>query len=114
MGLIEAIKEAFILEVRPNSQGSEYLEAVIQRMELDSLVSLLKAHFGRAVKEADVASDLPEEIEEFVNQLGGLRIEQSFYYKKERGCLTYAALWPWQSNPDKITLKCGVRELSSI
>lgn len=114
MGLIDAIKEKFDLEVRPNSQGSEYLEAVIQRADLYSLASLLKDHLGQAVKEADRVSDLPEEIEEFVHQLGGLRIEQSFYYQKEGNRVTYAALWPWQSNPDKVTLKCGVSELSSI
>lgn len=107
MNLIEEIKEALSLEIRPNSQGSEYLEAVIHRKDLESLLSLLKRHLIPAVKEFGKDAILPEDIEEIVDQLGGLRIEQSFCYRKEGRTVTYAALWPWQSNPDKITLKCG-------
>lgn len=107
MNLIEEIKESLVLEIRPNSQGSEYLEAVILHKDLELLHSLLKKHLGPAVKEANKESNLPEEIEEIVDQLGGLRIEQSFYFRRDEHNVTYAALWPWQSNPEKITLKCG-------
>jgi hypothetical protein len=108
MDLINEIKNTLNMEIRPTSQGTEYLEAVIQRRDLESLLSLLKRHLGPAVKEAGKEANLPGDIEELVDHLGGLRIEQSFHYKKEGDTITYAALWPWESNPDKITLKCGV------
>ncbi len=107
MNLIEEIKGSLVLEVRPNSQGAKYLEAVIQQKDLERIHSLLKKHLGPAAKEADKESNLPEEIEKLVDHLGGLRKEQSFYFRQDGNHVTYAALWPWQSNPEKITLKCG-------
>jgi hypothetical protein len=43
--------------------------------------------------------------------MGSLRLEQSFYYKEEKNRVVYAALWPWGSNPNKVTLKSGVSDL---
>ena len=108
MNLIEEIKATLNMEIRPDSQESEYLEAVINKKDLELLHSLLKKHLGPAAKESGKETNLPEEIEKRVDELGGLRKEQSFYYRQEGHKVTYAALWPWESNPDKITLKCGV------
>jgi len=108
MNLIEEIKESLSMEIRPDSQGSEYLEAVINKKDLELLHSLLKKHLGPAAKESGKEANLPEEIQKRVDGLGGLRKEQSFYYRQEGHKVIYAALWPWESNPDKITLKCGV------
>lgn len=107
MNLIDEIKETLSLEIRPNSVGSEYLEAVIGRQDLPLLLSLLENAMGRAVKEPGQEVVLPEQIQAWVDRIGGLRIEQSFFFKQDDQKVTYAALWPWQSNPDKITLKCG-------
>jgi len=108
MNLIEEIKATLNMEIRPDSQGSEYLEAVINKKDLELLHSLLRKHLGPAAKESGKEANLPEEIQKRVDELGGLRKEQSFYYRQEGHEVTYAALWPWESNPDKITLKCGV------
>jgi hypothetical protein len=111
MSLIEVIKEAMTLEIRSNSQGSEYLEAVIDTKDIELLHSLLKKYLGPAAKEHGEEANLPEEIQGMVDSLGGLRKDQSFFYKREGHQVIYAALWPWGSNPNKITLKCGVREM---
>jgi hypothetical protein len=111
MSLIEEIKKAMTLEIRSNSQGSEYLEAVIDTKDLELLHSLLKKYLGPAAKEHGEEANLPEEIQDMVDSLGGLRNDQSFFYKREGHQVVYAALWPWGSNPNKITLKCGVREM---
>lgn len=111
MSLIEVIKEAMTLEIRSNSQGSEYLEAVIDTKDIELLHSLLKKYLGPAAKEHGEEANLPEEIQDMVDSLGGLRNDQSFFYKREGHQVIYAALWPWGSNPNKITLKCGVREM---
>lgn len=108
MNLIEEIKETLNMEVRPNSQGSEYLEAVINQKDLESLLSLLKKDLGPAAKESGKEANLPEDIQKMVDILGGLRKEQTFFYRQDGNKVIYAALWPWESNPDKITLKCGV------
>jgi hypothetical protein len=111
MSLIEEIKKAMTLEIRSNSQGSEYLEAVIDTKDIELLHSLLKKYLGSAAKERGEEADLPEEIQDMVDSLGGLRNDQSFFYKREGHQVIYAAIWPWGSNPNKITLKCGVREM---
>ena len=111
MNMIEEIKEALKMEIRPNSQGSEYLEAVIDTKDIELLNSLLKRYLGSAAKERGKEANLPKEIEEFVDSLGGLRKGQSFFYRQEGNQVIYAALWPWESDPTKITLKSGVSEI---
>ena len=108
MTLIEEIKEKVAMEIRPNSRGTEYLEAVIKRDDLEVLTTILTKHLGVAAKAPGKEVALPKKIQPIVHALGSLRIEQSFYYKEEKGKIIYAALWPWESNPERITLKVGV------
>jgi hypothetical protein len=111
MNMIEEIKETFKMEIRSNSQGSEYLEAVINTKDIELLHSLLNRYLGSAAKERGKKANLPKEIEELVDSLGGVRKEQSFFYRQEGNQVIYAVLWPWESDPTKITLKSGVSEL---
>ncbi len=111
MNMIEEIKETIELEVRPNSQGVEYLEAVVNKKDFELVESLLKKHLGEAAKEPEKEADLPEAIQEMVDSLGGLWNGQSFFYKQDGNEIKYAALWPWGSNPNKMTLKSGVQKL---
>ncbi len=113
MDLIEEIKETVRMEIRPASQGLEYLEAVIQKKDLGSLKSLLKRHLGAPAKEPGKEANLPREIEEMVDSLGGLWTNQSFFYRQDGRGVLFVLLWPWESNPNKITLKAGVRGLDS-
>jgi hypothetical protein len=113
MKLIQEIKENLRMEVRPNSKGTEYLEAVIDKNDIESLLMILTKHFGPAAKEPGKNAKFSTEIQEFVDGLGGVRIEQSFFYKRDGSKVVYAVLWPWQSNPNKITLKSGTEKLVS-
>jgi hypothetical protein len=110
MNLIEAIKQTVQMEIRPNTEGVKYLEAVVDRKDLEVLHALLRKHLGPPAKESGKEEKFPQEIQRLVDSLGGLRIEQSFFYRKDGDRLFYAALWPWQSDPYKITLKSGVKE----
>ena len=112
MNMIEEIKETLTMEIRSNSRRSEYLEAVIDTKDIELLNSLLKRYLGSAAKERGKKANLPKEIEELVDSMGGLRKEQSFFYRQDGNQVIYAALWPWGSDPTKITLKSGVSELS--
>ena len=110
MSMIEEMKTSVRMEIRPDSQGAEYLEAVVDRNELESLQMVLTRHLGPPAKEPGKEANLPREIQGLVDELGGLRIEQSFFYKRVGDTVFYAALWPWQSNPKKITLKSGTEK----
>jgi hypothetical protein len=111
MSLIEEIKKGVTLEIRTTSQDPEYLEAVLEKKDLLSLQSILTKHLGQAAKEAGKKAELTGKIQTLVASLGGLRLGQSFYCRQEGNYVVYAALWPWESNPEKITLKAGMTEV---
>jgi hypothetical protein len=114
MNVIKEIKDRIGMEIRPNSQAQVYLEAVVNMGDLERLNSLLSKHFGPPAKESGKETNLPEAIQNIVDSLGGLRNEQSFFYRQEGHQVYYAAIWPWQSNPNKVTLKSGVSELGLL
>lgn len=111
MNIIEEIKDKISMEIRSASREPDYLEAVINAEDLELLNSLLKKHFGSAAKESGKEANLPKEIQKIVDSFGGLRNEQSFFYKRDGHQVSYVAIWPWQSNPNRITLKSGISEL---
>ena len=107
MKMIEEIKKTLKMEVRSSSKGEEYLEAVLDTGQLASLQSILGKYLGPAAKEPGKEAKLPKEIQRQVDAMGGLRVDQSFFYKKEGAKVVFALLWPWESNPQKATLKAG-------
>jgi hypothetical protein len=113
MNLIKEIRKTVRIEVRATSHGTEYLEGVLTLKDLEVLRSLLRKHLGPATKESGKEVSFPQTIRELVDSLGGLRIEQSFFYRQDGKQVTYAAIWPWQSDPNKITLKSGVSKVAS-
>lgn len=112
MNLIEEIKKTVRMEIRATSLETEYLEAVIALEDLEVLRSLLRKHLGPATKESGKEVKFPQTIRELVDSLGGLRIEQSFFCKQDGKQVIYAALWPWRSDPNRITLKSGVIKMT--
>jgi len=113
MSLIKEIKKTVRMEIRATSRGTEYLEAVVALEDLEVLHSLLRKHLGPATKESGKEVSFQQTIRKLVDSLGGLRIEQTFFYKQNGKKVIYAALWPWQSDPSRITLKSGVIEMVS-
>lgn len=112
VNLIEEIKKTVRMEIRATSLETEYLEAVIALEDLEVLRSLLRKHLGPATKESGKEVKFPQTIRELVDSLGGLRIEQSFFCKQDGKQVIYAALWPWRSDPNRITLKSGVIKMT--
>lgn len=108
--MIEEIRNNVDMHIRPNSVGDEYLEAVIKKKDLDYINSILKKYLGSETKISFAKSYTPE-IQKTLDTIGGLRADQSFFFKKDDGKIIFAALWPWETNPDKITLKIGIRPL---
>ena len=63
------------------------------------------------IRKADVTD--VKKIQKIVDLIGGLRREQSFYVKDEGADkYMYVALWPWQSNPSKTTIKIGIYDVN--
>ncbi len=106
--MINELKAKLKMDIRPMSKGTEYLEAVINIEDLKLANSILTKHLGPAVKMPGKKADLPRDIQKFVDSIGGIRPEQSFFYSQAGGKITYCALWPWQTNSERITLKAGV------
>jgi len=113
MNLIREIKKTVRMDIRATSRGTEYLEAVITLEHLEVLHSLLTRHLGPATKESGKEVSFPQGIRELIDSLGGLRIEQSFFYKQDGTQVTYAVIWPWKSDPNRLTLKSGVSKMVS-
>jgi hypothetical protein len=113
MNLIREIKKTVKMDIRATSHGTEYLEAVITLEDLEVLHSLLTRHLGPATKESGKEVSFPQGIRELIDSLGGLRIGQSFFYKQDGRQVIYAVIWPWKSDPNRLTLKSGVSKMVS-
>ena len=110
MNMIEELRETLEMEIRSGSKEFNYLEAVIKKDDLNLLKSLLTKHLGPAAKGPGTKVTFPDEVQGLVDAMGGLRMDQSFFYRqREDHQVLYAALWPWESNPERITLKAGMK-----
>lgn len=108
MKLVDEIKEALELEVRKSSDADGYFEAVFQSKDLDTLSTIVKNTAGEPLKPPAKRVKFAKHVQEVVDLIGGVRREQSFYLKEEaNGEYIYVALWPWESDLSKITLKIG-------
>lgn len=99
------------MEVRSNSRGEEYLEGVVQDKDLCALNELLARYLGHPYKKAGKPVAFSGNAKKAADSIGGVRGDQTFYFKETEDCMTYAALWPWQSDHSRITLKAGVVKL---
>ena len=107
MQLVDEIRNKIGLEIRECDNPEEYFEAVFESKDLDALQEMLERGIGKCLKPPGGRVRLPKNVNELAESFGGLRPEQSFYFKEENGEYIYAALWPWESNSSRITLKIG-------
>ncbi|MBU4377366.1 MAG: hypothetical protein KKD29_07870 [Candidatus Omnitrophica bacterium] len=115
MKLVDEIKAALEPEVRTSSDANEYFEAVFMVKDLEKLNTILEKEFGKPLKPPAKNVKFTKEVQNVVDLIGGLRREQSFYAKNEtESKYFYAALWPWQSDPSKITLKMGLYDINKL
>ena len=84
------------------SQTEEYFEAVISQAGLGPLHKILTAYFGPPLKpEGHLPSD---EANRHAKLYGGIRKDQTMYFRREGDHSEYALLWPWGSGA-RITIK---------
>ena len=108
--LIEALQQAIpFVERREASPDGAYFEGVLARGDLERCYQLLSGALGPAAKEFGKTVRFAKPAQAVVNHLGGIRPEQCLFLKEEANQpIAFAALWPWASNPDRVTLKVGV------
>ena len=107
--LIGAVKSGVALEVRANVSTPAYLEAVLTRDHLPQCEAALRAALGEPAKPFGGKSALAPDVRELVDRIGGVRPNQCvFLAAADGGGTVYAALWPWQSDASRITLKLGL------
>lgn len=95
-------------EVRSSSTAT-YLEAALSRQELARCQDLLAQHFGEPVKAFGKPAKFDRPTAKVVDGLGGVRKDQCLFLSRlDDRLMAYAALWPWASDPTRVTLKVGV------
>ena len=105
--MLKELKAKIPMELRPTSR-EEYIEAVVEKKNLEALTEFLVAKLGHPLKKPGKRVAFIGNPQKAVDSIGGIRDEQTFYYCEKDEGIYYAALWPWQSDPLRITLKAGV------
>jgi hypothetical protein len=83
-------------------QTEDYLEAVISKAGLDPLHKVLTAYFGSPFKPEGHAPSA--KAERHAKPYGGIRKDQTMYFREEGDLCECALLWPW-GNGVCITVK---------
>ncbi|MFH1208105.1 MAG: hypothetical protein V1673_00925 [Candidatus Omnitrophota bacterium] len=84
------------------AQREEYFEAVIAKADLDPLHKILTAYFGPPLKPE---GQLPSgEANRRAESYGGIRKDQTMYFRQDGDHSECALLWPW-GNGIRITVK---------
>lgn len=107
--LIAALKQAVPLELRSAPDAPEYLEGVLARQHLKPCHELLVQHFGAAAKDFGKRAAFAGAAAKCVERVGGIQTNQCLFLSMRDGrSAVYAALWPWSSDPMRVTLKVGI------
>ena len=107
--LIAELKNTIrFVELRKAPPAGDYLEGVLLRKDLSRCCGLLAKAFGPPLKEFGQPAAFAPDAQQAVDAAGGIRVNQCFFLAPQgAGGVAYAALWPWESNPTRLTLKVG-------
>jgi hypothetical protein len=90
------LAEIQILRVEElRAQTEEYFEAVIAKAGLDPLHKILTAYFGPPLKPEGCSPS--GEANRHAKPHGGIRKDQTMYFRQDRDHSECALLWPWGS-----------------
>ncbi|MDP3703274.1 MAG: hypothetical protein Q8R78_02675 [Candidatus Omnitrophota bacterium] len=108
--LIDVLQQAItFIEKREATPSGDYFEGVLSRGDLARACELLEGTFGPAAKEFGKVVKFAGQHQIMVKQIGGVQPDQCLFIKDESNRpIAFAALWPWASNPQRVTLKVGV------
>ena len=113
--LIDEIVKAVPMVVRSAPDSGNYLEGVLSRQDLKRCYEMLQKALGPPTKDFGVPSKFAKDTQKLIDRVGGIWLDQCLFLKQDgEGEMTYAALWPWASDPTKITLKVGIIRLFEV
>ncbi len=98
--LAEQIKKLPPEELRSESQA--LFECVFDTKFSAKLTATLEGFFGTALKPA--GQNPTKELKTYSDQFGGVRNNQTLYFREQEGISYCALIWPW-SDETKATLK---------
>jgi len=92
---------------RPSDKSRSLIEIVSKGRDVTVLENELGIFFTSVSKPAGKSIPFMLRFSPVAKYLGGVRKEQSFFTKKSGSGEFYAALWPWQSTPENVTVHFG-------
>ena len=98
--LISEIAKIKCREMRVRTENA--LEVVIAKGDLGLLTAELTSYFGPLLKPEGAAPS--HEAAHLAEPYGGIRRDQTMYFRKNEGVSEIALLWPWGSG-DVLTVK---------
>jgi len=111
MKLIHLIKKLSSMPqvIKQSRSDSRCLyEAISKGLSINFLEQNIEEFFFPLQKPAGANLPLKLKFNKTVRILGGIRKNQSFFLRKTSVGEIYGALWPWQSEPQNITLFLGL------
>ena len=106
--LLDSLRQAVPMLVRSAPATNEYLEGILSRQDLSTCFSLLSQVLGPPLKDFGKPLAVGGELVKLLDRIGGVRPDQCLFLKQSAQGTTYATLWPWASDPARITLKVGL------
>ncbi|MFH1800804.1 MAG: hypothetical protein ABH891_08205 [Candidatus Omnitrophota bacterium] len=103
MTFLDFLAEVQTLRIEElRAQSEEYFEAVISKADLDPLHKILTAYFGPPLKREGQSPS--GEANQRAKPHGGIRKDQTMYFRQAGDHAECALLWPW-GNGIRITVK---------
>lgn len=98
--LVAVLKKQDFQELRACSEN--FFEAVAVKTKLIEVENILISYFGLPMKPAGIKSS--GDANRFSKPYGGVRQDQTMYFRKEKTGNEFAFLWPWSCG-SLVTLK---------
>ena len=99
-GFLDEIQKINCDEIRGRTESS--LEVVVDKKNLDKIIHALEIYFGAALKPQGQRPSA--ESDRYSNPYGGVRQDQTLYFRKDEKGFAIAMLWPW-GNGASVTVK---------
>lgn len=92
---------------RPSQESRSLIEIISKGRDVTILEKEFGAYFTSVNKPAGKSIPFMLRFSPLVKYLGGIRPEQAFFTRKCGTGEFYAALWPWRTTPENITVHFG-------
>ena len=107
LDLIKKLDSLPDMSKRSSEESRSLYEAVSKNRDISTMEKQLEGFFGAPRKLAGQSVSFMLRFNPSVRYLGGVQGQQSLFIKKLELGEFYGALWPWQKNPENMTVHIG-------